>query len=211
MSISSIKKVLLAGTALVAVAAFSQQAKAATQVLTGPGTWASAGTFGGTNLGDASDAAATNAVTLGGFALTVTNNGTAADTAATFNTFTLGAVDNNTGTGAINVTQSALGTAPANPLAVTISTVTNTGGTAGTMTILSNNAAETAGVGQNVTVGITTSLALGGALTITNGDTTSTGSTTSLTVGTTTTVGGITTLTGGAAAGDHAMLTNLQE
>lgn len=195
MSIVRIKKVLLAGTALVAVATFSAQAQAATYTLTGSETW---GIFG--NGLPATGTGAGGNVNLASYALTITNNQTANDGSANLDTFSLGTIDNGPPSpGAIDITQAGAGTV--NPLTVTIGAITNTGGSLGAMTIQNNNTA-------NKAVNVTDSgvLTLGGALVVENVGTTSTAAT-NLTVTGDTTVGGTTTITGGTAAGSDGVLT----
>ncbi len=195
MPIVRLRKVLLATTALVAVAAFSTQAQAATDTLTANGTWgynANGLPAVGTGKGDN--------VNLATFALTVTNDQTANDGSANKDTFSLGTIDNSVaGAGAINITQAAAGTT--NPLSVTIGSVTNSGTGANAMTITNNNTANKA-----VNVTDSGALTLGGALTIDNVGTTSTAAT-NLTVTGAAAVTGATAITAGTAAGSDATLT----
>jgi len=89
---SNLKRILVAGTAIVAVSAFSSQAKAADLTMTGSDTWALASGSGGVEA-----AAAGDNVNLVSYTLTVTNDGTADDGSANKNTFSLGAVTGTTG------------------------------------------------------------------------------------------------------------------
>src|SRR3990172_10489205 len=113
MSIS-FKKILLAGTALVAVAVVSTQSEATSpRVMTASGTWASSGACNTGNTAIA-DACSGDAVTMNGaFTLTVTNNGTA-DDGGLANDFNLGAVTNTTSTGNISITDNVGGGANEN-------------------------------------------------------------------------------------------------
>ncbi len=187
------KKILLAGTALVAVAAFSVPALA-TDTLTGAATWgnnANGLPALGTGNGDN--------VSLATHNLLITNDQTSNDGEG-LNTFTVGTVDNNlAGADALNVTQAAAGTAAA--LTVTIGAYTNSGTGATTMTIQNNNTAA-----QAVNVTDSGVLTMGGALAVTNNATTATKAV-NLTVTGIATVTGATGLTAGTLAGADANLT----
>ena len=203
MSTISIKKLLLAGTALVTAAVISSQAYAAAVLLDGTpsdDTWAE----GTGAVGTASKAVAGDGpVSLAAHTLLITNDQTANDGSANKNTFSLGVVNNNTaGAGAINIVQPAAGSAAT--LSVTISGVTNTGAGASTLTI-SNN--DTAAQDISVLIGAT-GLELGGALTLLNNGLASTGQSIGLTVTGTTAVTGSTIMQAGTGAGDSVSITN---
>jgi len=192
MSISTAKKILLAGTALVAVSAFGAQAQAANvpQTLTGATTWASTGLHTNATT-DGTTAVAGDDVNTATFLLTVTNNGTANDGSANLNTFALGAVTGTTGGLKTDV-------GSANDLAVTIGSVALSGAAPVTIT---NATTPT----QANTTSVTGALSTGGALAVTNAG----GATkaVTLTVGGNTTVTGTTTVTAGTAAGATSTLT----
>ncbi len=195
MKTSTIKNSLLIGTAIIALGAFTLPtvAQAADQTLTGPGTWASAGTAGGTDVGDASDAAAGDNIDVDTFLLTITDDGTAIDGGAA-GTYTLGAVtDTDTGTagtGSVLITT----TAAQAPLTVTIGSAS----VAGDFDITNTNADN-----LDITVGVTGALTVGGNLTVINLEAT-TAADLALTVGGTTTVTGTTSITGGDVVGTSA-------
>jgi outer membrane autotransporter protein len=190
------KKALLAGTALVAVAAFAPSAQAAVvaQTLTGATTWAIDGNQN-QSPADGSGAAASDTVNVVTFTLTVANAGVANDGGG-INSFTLGAVTGTTGS--LTITTGALG--GANPdIAATVASVALTG--AGNVTVASIDADNAA-----VTATFTGALSTGGALAITNTET-STADDVSATVGGALSVGGTTGLTAGAFAGATSNLT----
>ncbi len=192
------KKILLAGTALVAVAAFGTQAQAAAAVATASGQqWASAGTRGST--GTLADAASGDALQLGvgAYVSNITNTGTpAADTAGVFNTFTVGAITGATAGSALNIV-----TGTANDLTVNVASF------AKTMSIvadtINNTAFPTAAVNV-VDAGVWTSGASG--TTIVNSDTT-TAKAVSLTVGGNYQTVLATALTAGSFVGANTTLT----
>lgn len=203
MSLSTVKKFLLAGTALVAVAAISSPAHAAALTLTGNGTWAlDTGTTG------AQAAVASDTINVDTFALTVTNDGTASDDDtdhgdagsdaagdAIKNTFTLGAVTGSTGSVAIT-------TGSANDLTVGATSVIY-GGT-GSLSV-ANRDVDGAAVTATI-AGALTNVG-GGTLAVTNNETDATKNV-ALTVGGNTTVVGATTVTAGAFTNANATLTN---
>jgi len=196
MPLSNFKKILFAGTALVAVSAFSTQALAAApdRVLTANGIWASLGTKNAATTAIA-DALATNKVD-GAFALTVTNDATADDGSVNKNTFVLGAVGGTTPiTGFTTVNGSA------NDLTVTAASVV---GAASPISI-SNTGFALNGNTTAIT-GLLTNT--GGTLAVTNVDST-TAKTVSLTVGGVATVVGATTVTAGTFLGaDSSLILN---
>jgi len=187
----SLKKVLLTGTALVAVASFSTPAHALARVLTANGTWASSGTCNAATSAIA-DACANDAVDItagGAVTLTVTNDATANDGSGV-NTFNLGAVTNTgAGTGALSVLNGGN-----NALTVTIASSNVKGNT----TFTNTNAANS----QN-TSGVTGALTVGGALAVTNANATG-NKAVAVTVGGAVTVTGATTITANVGAGGGA-------
>ncbi|MCE9506977.1 MAG: hypothetical protein K8R48_01495, partial [Alphaproteobacteria bacterium] len=202
MSIS-FKKILLTGTALVAVAAFSAPARATTQTLAADAIWA--GTGGATGA-DILNALTCDSVNLNGNILTVTNNQTANDDicGCALDTFTIGGIADTLGVGSVEIIQDAGGTV--NPLAVTITSVNLVA--ASNNFSVENDATDTAD--QDVTVDVSGAFTLGGDLMITNGDGDS-GDTITMTIGDgvgtdNTTVGGGTTITGGNFAGADTTL-----
>src|SRR5258708_281213 len=119
MSTISIKKILLAGTALVAVSILSTQtAHAATETLAGNAEWG----VNGNGVADAGTGSVTpDAVQLSGGTdvLTITNDQVANDGSANKDTFSIGNIDDSAATAdTINITQDAAGTV--NPLSVTV-------------------------------------------------------------------------------------------
>ena len=194
MSISSIKKILLAGTALVAVATFSAQANAAVVAVTSglPGTWASAGTH--TQDATLSQAAASDTIAQGvgsTFLLTITNNGVANDGSG-LNTFGLGAIAGTTG-GFTSVNGSA------NDLAVTIASAAYN---AAAPITVSNTGFVANGNTTTITGALST---VGGTTTITNGSTAA-AKTVTLAVGGAASLGAV-NITAGTFAGADASLT----
>ena len=221
MSISSIKKILLAGTALVAVSAFSSQAQA---VETAPGTWGSAGSAGLYTGADIAHAAAGDNLALAAAVGLVTNDGVSQDSGGDgLNTFTINGVTTGAAgqlsvtTGAANhdlivnidhltTTVTTLATLINNTgnstygTTVNFANAYNSGGIAG-MTILNSAAvAKTVNVviGGNVSSGLTTALTAGSV----------SGADTNLTLnGTTNSLNAVTlTDTAGGATG-HSTLT----
>lgn len=194
MSIN-LRKILLAGTALVAVSAFSVQAHALDQTLTGAGTWASAGTGVGTDVGDASDAATSDNINLVGFDLTVTNDQTADDTGlgVLLDTFTLGAVTGTTGS--LLISSDSVGTTDAD-LIVNGTTAVLSG--AGDISVVNEDDDNSA-----VTATFTGNVGTGGNLVVTNVES-STADDVTLNIGGTTTVVGTVDITTGAFAGATA-------
>lgn len=198
MSIS-FKKILLAGTALVAVATFSAQASAAVVPVTGMvgGIWSATGTYtqdGTLALAAAGDTIAA-AVYLGTNPMTVTNNGTANDGSG-LNAFSLGAIATNTAAGSLTF---AVGSA--NDLAVTMATQNFTT-TVGATTL--TNAGQLA---NGLAVTYAGVLSTTGSLVMTNVATTA-GKTVALTLnGAANVITTTTTVTGGVAAGADTVLT----
>lgn len=197
MKILTIKQSLLVGTAIIAASAFTGQAQAADQLLTGAGTWASAATAGGTDVGDASDAAAGNNVDVDTFLLTITNDQTANDGSG-LNTFILGDItDTNTaaaGTGGFDVVQDAAGNSP---FTVIISSVDVADG----FTINNANASN-----ANTSVSITGDLSTDEAILVSNNELDA-AKTVSLTVNGVLTASGSVYLYGGSFAGANTTLT----
>ncbi len=189
---SQFRKILLAGTALVAVAAFSAPAQAVVEdhQVVGATTWASAGTqaqvaLDGTDalFGDNVDITATTT-------LTVTNNTIANDGSVNTNTFALGTVTNSANTGALMVTTGTTAT-----LAVTLDSVDVTGN----VTFKNHNAAN-----AQTNVVVTDDLTVGDVLAITNAQATTNGKTVTVDVGGDLVVTGATTVTGAVGAGGGA-------
>lgn len=188
-----IKKLLLAGTAIVAVgAAGATSAKAADLTLGANGTWASAGGANSTPTTDVTNAAAGDNVdiTTGAVTLTVTNGGPTDGTGA--NAFVLGAVtDSGAGVGAIDITAGA-----AADLTATIGSAVIDGA----FSLTGADATD-----ADLTVGVTGALTTGTTLTVlSDGDTQQNAS--ALTVGGALTVGTTTAVTAGAFAGSTATL-----
>lgn len=207
MSISSIKKVLLAGTAPAAIAAFSfvaaaafpMQAQAATATLTTNTTWASAGTHT-SSPSDGTAAAAGDSVNTNDFLLAIANNGTANDGSG-LNTFSVGAIS---GTGASDGVAVVNGSA--NNIAVTIASVNETGvGNEGAAFL---NALQGTGAATNSnTTTITGNFLTAGPVAISNTDTTS-AATVSVTVdGVMTATGTGVGINGGTFNGANGILT----
>lgn len=173
------KKLLLTGTALVAVSAFGNAAHA--QV-----TLSAGATWGVTGGGVTNGAGAGQAVTMGANSLLVTNDGAASDGSANTNTFSLGAISSTTG--ALSITQGS-----ANSLGVTITSFNGTGAANFTVT-----GAEDAG---STNVSVTGGLSTLGALSVTNAAETSANDTVTLTIGGNVAVTNASTVTGGGFAG----------
>ncbi len=193
MSINNVRKILFSCTALVAVASFSTEVRAATATLTTGTTWASAGTHLSTT-NDGTDASANDAVDTNGFALTISNNQTANDSSG-LNTFNVGAVTDVTGTGSVVVTNGS-----ANDITTTIASVSQT--STGSFQV-DNSTALTSANTATVTSDLTE-----GTLTLINGDTT-TAKAVDLTIGGNTTLTGGTgvAVTAGTFAGANSVLT----
>ncbi|HEY8189160.1 MAG TPA: hypothetical protein VIF12_00630, partial [Micavibrio sp.] len=147
------KKVLLAGTAIVAVSSFAGQARAANLVMTANDVWADGG---GGVLGPA---AAGDNVDIDGFDLSITNDQTANDGSG-LNTFILGDITDGDDSGNVIIFQSAGGTG--GMLDVTADSA-NVGGD---FTIDSDDGAD-----QDVRVTVDNNLTVGGDLIVTNNDT----------------------------------------
>ncbi len=189
------KKLLLAGTALVAVSALGATSAHAVDLSTaGSVTYASAG---GKNAADGSTdvinaAAGDNIDIAGAHTLTITNSGTADDGSANTNTFAPGAITNSTGAGVLLVT-----TGSNNALSVNIDSVEVTSNA----TFSNTNAANT----SNTTT-IDDFLVVGGNLALTNVNATG-NKAVAVTVGGDLEVTGTTTLTAAAGAGGGANAT----
>lgn len=197
MSIKNLKKILLAGTALVAVSAFSVQAQAAVFAHTAAAIPSSAsGTWANTTNGTQGNATSASIATAGhgdsvlvaaGQTLTVTNNATADDGSANANTFDLGAVTNTGGTGLL--------------------TVINGGNNALTTTIASANlggAISFAGLNQATAAGthtVTGDLTGGSTFVVSNAAQATAAMALAVTVGGNLAITGTTTVTGGGFAG----------
>ncbi len=205
--ILNVKKTLLAGTALVAVAGFAVQANAADLTLTGAATWGTAAngmvatptsgdnvildtntlTINGSELGVTTIGAITSASTG---AVTITNADDAADVAITIGSIAI--------TGAGNITQS-LTDVTTRDIASTITGNVSTGGNL----VLTNVEPDAAA---------TNAMAIGGTLAVTGTTGLTAGnfagaSTTTLSVGGNATFTGAVTVTGGANAAADATLT----
>ncbi len=201
MSTISIKRILFAGTALVAVSAFSLQSQAANvpQTATGVLTWASNGAADNSTT-DGTKALAGDDLNIVTFATTVTNNGTANDGSGNANTFAIGALTN---TGAIAGGPFTVTTGSANDLAVTIGSVGLAASTSqGSFTV---NNTSSGNVNATV-VNVTGAFSSTGNLVLTNSDTT-TAKTVTTTVGGNYTSAGTSTITAGSFAGADAILT----
>lgn len=190
------KKILLAGTALVAVAAFTTQAQALPRVMTAGGTWASSAVPNAATAliadavtGDAVD------ITTGAATLLITSGGPT-DGGGT-NIFSLGAVtDSGAGVGAISIT----GNTTAGAESVTIAS----GVIDGNFTVAHADAQAT----TNQTIAITGGLTVGGAMSVTSVEATA-AETQIMTVGGALAVTTTTALTAGAlvAGGTTGALT----
>lgn len=208
MTINTVKKFLLAGTALVAVSFVTTQAAHAAVVAStldgtaGDDTWAGAGGgAAGTQDGKAKNARASDTVALAGHTLLITNNQTADDGSANKDTFALGAVTNNVAGAAVNITQDAASGAHA--FGVTLASLVDTNPGTTTLTIANNS-----GVAQDTNVTVTGALTLGGNLALTNNDAGANQKAVTLTVGGAGTVTGTTTLTAGSVANASVTVTN---
>jgi len=189
------RKILLAGTALVAASAFSAQAQAAVvaQTLAGAVTWAVDGDQNQAPA-DGTGAAASDTLALAGFVGTVTNDGTA-DDGGGLNSFTLGAVTTGTAAGALNIL-----TGSANDLSATVASIVNT--TTVAATAISNRDVDNAATAVTITGALSTS----GNLTLTNNET-SVAKTVTASVGGDLTVATASTITAGGFAGADSTLT----
>lgn len=179
------KKLLLAGTAVVAVSSFATQSQAADLTLTAGDVWADGGGA------DAGPAAAGDNINVATFTLTVQNDGVSDDGGGVA-TFTLGAVTGTTGD-LVFTSDAASGDVTA-----TVSSVTLTG--AGDVTVQNLNADD-----STVAVTVTNDLTMGGALVIDNAEA-SASDAVSLAVGDDLTVTGTTTITAGDFANATAAL-----
>ena len=194
MSIN-LRKILLAGTALVAVSAFSAQAQAAVvaQTLTGNVTWAIDANQLQVDL-DGTDAAASDTVDLATFTLTVSNDQTA-DDGGGLDLFTLGAVTGTTGS--LTISSDVTGATGAVPDLVVNGTSAVISG-AGNVSVVNEDNDD-----QAVTATFTGNVGTGGNLVVTNVES-STADDITLNVGGTTTVVGTTGITAGGFAGATA-------
>lgn len=192
----NLKKALLAGTAIVAVASFSSQAHALDRVLTANGTWASGGTCD-TALATIATACANDAVdiTTGAVTLTITSGGP--NDGSGTNTFNLGAItDSGAGVGSVSIT----GNTTAGVQTVNIASANIDGN----FTLAHADGQAT----TNQVVAIAGGLTVGGALSLTSLEATA-AETQAVTVGGAVAVTGTTTLTAGAlvAGGTTGALT----
>ncbi len=188
----SIKKILLAGTAIVAISAFSMQAQAAAITSGATGTWASTGAGGDSSV--IGEAVASDTVDLdAGATLTVTNDN-AADDGGGVLTFTLGAVTNTAGTGNIAIVAGA----SAGVEDITIASVDIDGG------FSSAYASGTISTGQ--IIAITGDMTVGTTFGVVNSEAVN-AETVAMTVGGALDVTGLATLTGGVFAGATSTLT----
>ncbi len=189
----SIKKLLLAGTAIVAVSAFSVTANAAAITSGATGTWSGAGVGAG-DSSTIAEAAAGDTVDLdAGATLTITNDGTNHDGTGVDGAV-LGAVTNTAGTANIVTAQGTNTTT----LAITIDSA-NVGGNVSFV--------NTNGAARQQTVDITSTLTVGGALAVTNLNATTDAMTLAADVNGNLAVTGATTVTGAAGAGAGAAAT----
>lgn len=185
-----IKKLLLAGTAIVAVGATSVTAQAATATLAGDIEWASGAA--GTVDGNGTTASAGHDAVMTTHQLTFTNDGVNNDGSANTNTFAAGAVTSTTGNLIIEDDTGA-------NLAVTLGSFTSS--STGDFSVLGKDA-NTA----NITANVTGALNTGGTLNVVNVETSS-ADVLALNVGGALTVEGATTLTAGAFAGATSAIT----
>jgi outer membrane autotransporter protein len=194
MSISTIKKILLAGTALVAVSAFGAQAQATpTDTALASTTWAESATH--TSASVVTAAAGDNLALGAGFTTTVTNDGMANDGSG-LNTFNLGAV-----TGGAALDNLVVVAGSANDLTVNVGSFAKT--VSVTADLINNTANPTAAV-TVIDAGAWTSAASG--TTLVNSDTT-TAKAVSLTVGGNYQTALVTALTSGSFVGANTTLT----
>ena len=216
MKTTSMKKFLLAGTAIVAVGSFAPVANAADITMAAGATWASAG--GKTSADVANAKAGDNVdITTGAATLTVTNNG-ADDGSADTNTFDIGNVtDSGAGVGAVTVT-----TTNAADLTVTIDdvvidgafTVAGLDADDGTILVTIGDDLDIGGAlsvttteadaADDATLVVTDDLVVDGTTTVKSGS--FAGSTAVVTVGGDATFTGKVTLTSQNAAGANAIL-----
>ncbi len=193
MKTITLKKALLAGTAIVAVGALTiTPARADQDTLAGSVEWGNAGTAAST-LDDGTDAAAGDDVNLVTFALTVTDDSVNSDGTASLN-FVLGDVTGTTGD--LAIVDAALGDGT---LVVTVDSFLTS--STGDFTVNAIDA-ETG----TIAVTVTTDLNTGGVLSVINTETSS-ADTVLLTVSDDLTVTGATTLTAGAFAGATSGIT----
>lgn len=192
----NIKKILLAGTAVVAVSAIlPSAAKAQDHTLGANATWASAGGSTGANIANADP---NESVDINGFTLTITNDGTATDGSG-LNTFNVGDItDGDVGLGGANTGGVTVVTGSANNLTVNFADIT-----VGDFIDISNNDAHDATV--NITVS-GPAFASGGGLTVTNNES-STADDVNVTFNDNFESVGDTTVTGGGFAGANTTLT----
>jgi len=211
-----IKKLLLAGTAIVAVGATAGTAQAQTATLAGDIEWAS-GAAGAVD-GNGTTASAGHDAVMTTHALTFTNDGLNNDGSANTNTFAAGAVTSTTGNLIIEDDT-------ANNLTVTLGSFASS--STGDFSVLGKDA-NTANITANVTGALTTggtlnvvntetssadvlALNVGGALSVTGATTltagANAGATSAITVTGNSTFTGAVTVTGGAGAGSNATLT----
>lgn len=197
MTSSKMKKLLLAGTAIVAVTAFSASAHAADLTLSADGTWASAAGANSTPTTDVTNAAASDNVDITADAtLTIVTNNAADDGSANKGTFAIGDITD-TGTGVEgNVAIAAGAYAGANSITIASADV------AGTFSVA--YATGLAATGQ--TVAITDDLTVGGTLSIVNSEAAA-AEAQAVTVGGDLAVTGASTLTAGGVAGASTALT----
>lgn len=192
----NIKKILLAGTAAVAVSAIlPSAAKAQDHTLAANATWASAGGSTGANIANADP---DESVDLDSYTLTITNDGTANDGSG-LNTFNVGDItDGDTGLGGANTGGVTVVTGSANNLTVNFADIT-----VGDFIDISN------ADGHDATVTVTVdgpAYASGGGLTVTNNET-STADDVNVTFNDSFDSVGNTVVTGGGFAGANTTLT----
>ena len=192
---TNFKKLLLAGTAVVAVSAFAPATQAADLTLAADGTWASAGGANSTPTTDITNAAAGDNVSVTSDAtITITNNGVADDGSANTNTFALGDV---TDTATANI---AITPGSDNNLTVTIDSVN----IAGNVTVTGNADAGNDGIISVTLDDAAVASVIGGNLVLDNSAVDGVGNTLTFDADGELTVTGTTAVTAGAAAGDSS-------
>ncbi|MCE9508598.1 MAG: autotransporter domain-containing protein [Alphaproteobacteria bacterium] len=192
MSIS-FKKILLTGTALVAVSFVPMQAEANPRTMAANGTWASSGAPNCT-LTTISTACTGDAVAMSGaITLTVTNDSFASDDGVSFNDFELGAVTNTAGNASIAIINDIAG--ETSDLNVIIDSAVIKGG----FSVSHLDPVFT----YNETVNVTNDLTTGQTLKVINNENVGAQST-ELNVGGNLSVGTTTTLTAGPGGGGAA-------
>lgn len=188
----NMKKLLLTGTAIVAVSSFTGAAQAADLTIGADATWASAGGKTGADVANANAGDNVDGNTAGAATLTITNDGTADDGSANKNTFSVGNVTN-TGAGDLGIL---IETGSANDMTATIAS----GNIKGDMAVSNRNADDAA-----LTATVTNGLTVGGTLNVSNFED-SVAKTVILNVGGNLNATGQVTVTAGGINGAHSTL-----